>query len=74
MTSPAVVIMVVDDDINVLKALTRLDLGAQFSLRTCSTTAEARSALALDDADVALVDQHLGLNEPKGLDFLAELR
>ncbi len=74
MTTPPVSILVVDDDANVLKALARLELGAQFALRCCSTTAAARVLVARGEADVALVDQHLGADEPKGLDFLAELR
>jgi response regulator RpfG family c-di-GMP phosphodiesterase len=74
MSGPQVSILVVDDDANVLKALARLELGAQFALRCCSTTAEARAVIARGEADVALVDQHLGRDEPKGLDFLAELR
>ena len=74
MSSPAVSILVVDDDPNVLKALSRLELGAQFALRCCSTTAAARAAISRGEADVALVDQHLGADEPRGLDFLAELR
>jgi response regulator RpfG family c-di-GMP phosphodiesterase len=67
-------ILVVDDDTNVLRSLARLELGAQFSLRTCTTTTAARGLLTDYDVEVALVDQHLGPHEPKGLDFLAELR
>lgn len=74
MSPASSLVLVVDDDANVLKALSRMELGAQFGLRPCSTTAEARELLAHKEIEVALIDQHLGHGEPQGLDFLAELR
>jgi signal transduction histidine kinase len=71
---PIGIVLVVDDDPNVLKALGRLDLGAQFSLRPCATAAEAERIIATEEIEVALVDQHLGVGQPTGLDLLAHLR
>ena len=74
MNLPIGIVLVVDDDPNVLKALGRLDPGPQFSLRLCSTAAEAMSVLDREEIEVALVDQHLGANAPTGLEVLARLR
>ena len=74
MILPVGIVLVVDDDANVLKALGRLDLGPQFSLRLCANVAEAKQVMEKNEIEVALIDQHLGLNEPTGLDLLAYLR
>lgn len=74
MNLPIGIVLVVDDDPNVLKALGRLDIGPQFSLRLCASTAEAEAVISKEEIEVALVDQHLGVNEPTGLDLLARLR
>jgi signal transduction histidine kinase len=71
---PIGIVLVVDDDPNVLKALARLDLGPQFVLRLCGTAAEAEVVMARDEIEVALVDQHLGVGAPTGLSLLARLR
>jgi len=71
---PLGIVLVVDDDPNVLKALARLDLGPQFSLRLCATAEEADKVIGKEEIEVALVDQHLGVNAPTGLDLLAHLR
>lgn len=74
MNPPIGIVLVVDDDPNVLKALGRLDIGPQFSLRLCATAAEAEQVIGKEEIEVALVDQHLGANAPTGLDLLAYLR
>jgi response regulator RpfG family c-di-GMP phosphodiesterase len=71
---PTGVVLVVDDDSNVLKALGRLELGRQFTLRLCNNAADAQQILDHDEVEVALVDQHLGSDGPTGLDLLALLR
>jgi signal transduction histidine kinase len=71
---PIGIVLVVDDDPNVLKALGRLDLGPQFSLRLCASAAEAEAVIGKEEIEVALIDQHLGANAPTGLDLLAHLR
>jgi signal transduction histidine kinase len=71
---PIGIVLVVDDDPNVLKALGRLELGPQFSLRLCSTAEEAMHVLEKEEVEVALVDQHLGVNQPTGLNLLGRLR
>lgn len=74
MNLPIGIVLVVDDDPNVLKALGRLDIGPQFSLRLCATAAEAEKVIGKEEIEVALVDQHLGADAPTGLDLLARLR
>ncbi|HEX3134373.1 MAG TPA: response regulator [Planctomycetota bacterium] len=74
MNLPIGIVLVVDDDPNVLKALGRLDIGPQFSLRLCATPAEAEKVIGKEEIEVALVDQHLGADAPTGLDLLARLR
>lgn len=74
MNLPIGIVLVVDDDPNVLKALGRLDLGPQFSLRLCASAAEAERVIGNEEIEVALVDQHLGVGAPTGLDLLAHLR
>ncbi len=74
MNLPIGIVLVVDDDLNVLKALARLDAGPQFSFRLCSSAAEAMAVLEHEEIEVALVDQHLGANAPTGLEVLARLR
>jgi signal transduction histidine kinase len=71
---PIGIVLVVDDDPNVLKALGRLDLGPQFTLRLCATAEEADRVIGREEIEVALVDQHLGAGAPTGLDLLARLR
>jgi len=71
---PIGIVLVVDDDPNVLKALGRLDIGPHFSLRLCATVAEAEQVINKEEIEVALVDQHLGADAPTGLDLLAHLR
>ncbi len=74
MNLPTGVVLVVDDDPNVLKALGRLELGRQFTLRFCDNSADAQHILDHEEVEVALVDQHLGAGGPTGLDLLALLR
>jgi ActR/RegA family two-component response regulator len=74
MNLPLGVILIVDDDPHVLKALGRLDLGSQFRLRLCDNVADAQKILDQEEVEVALVDQHLAPDGPTGLDLLAILR
>lgn len=74
MNLPIGIVLVVDDDPHVLKSLARLDLGPQFTLRLCATAAEADKVIGKEEIEVALVDQHLGVGAPTGLDLLARLR
>lgn len=74
MNLPIGIVLVVDDDPAVLKALSLVDLGPQFALRLCASAAEAELVIGKEEVEVALVDQHLGANVPTGLDLLARLR
>jgi signal transduction histidine kinase len=71
---PIGIVMVVDEDPEVLKAIGRLDIGPQFSLRLCANTAQAEQVIAKEEVEVALVNQHLGTGEPTGLELLSRLR
>lgn len=74
MNPPVGSVLVIDDDVNVLRAVGRLTQDSPFRLHCCLTTEEGRQVLARNEVEVALVDQHLGPGQPTGLDFLAELR
>ncbi len=74
MNAPVGSVLVIDDDVNVLRAVGRLTQESQFRLHCCLTSEEGRQVLARNEVEVALVDQHLGPGQPTGLDFLAELR
>jgi signal transduction histidine kinase len=74
MNPPMGSVLVIDDDVNVLRAVGRLPHESPFRLHCCLTTEEGRQVLARNEIEVALVDQHLGPGQPTGLAFLAELR
>ena len=67
-------VLVIDDDVTVLRAVGELTKNSEFRLHCCLTTDEGRLVLARNEVEVALIDQHLGTGQPSGLDFLAELR
>ena len=67
-------ILVLDDEANVRRAVARLDLGPAMTVHQAATAVEADALLVSHSIDVALVDQHLGADQPLGLEWLASLR
>jgi signal transduction histidine kinase len=67
-------ILVLDDEPNVRRAIARLDLGPAMRVHAVGTTAEADALVATGTIDVALVDQHLGIGQLPGLEWLDLLR
>lgn len=66
------VVLVIDDDAGV-RAAVAAAAGSEFTVRLCATAAEAERVLATERVSVALVDEHLGGDQPRGLDHLVDL-
>ena len=66
------VVLVIDDDA-AIRAAVAAAAGAEFDLRLCATVAEAETVLAGETVAVAMVDHHLGVGQPCGLDHLVAL-
>src|SRR5258708_33623108 len=72
MEQPLARALVVDDDA-ALRMLCRVNLELEgFAVREAATVAEAAAALAAERPDVALLDVHLGGEQPH--DLLAQIR
>ena len=65
-------VLIVDDDDQVRRALTRLLSRHELVCRTASTAADALAAVTSEPPDVVLLD--VGLGHDSGLDVLRELR
>ena len=65
-------VLIVDDDDQVRRALTRLLSRHELVCRTASTAADALAAVSAEPPDVVLLD--VGLGHESGLDVLRELR
>jgi response regulator RpfG family c-di-GMP phosphodiesterase len=72
-SNPLSKVLVVDDDPNVLSAVRRIPVPADFTWFTAASSAESLELLDQHTFDVALVDHHLGPGGLTGLDFLARL-
>ena len=64
-------ILIVDDDISVLKALERFFTTQNYETLVCSSLSEAKRALAATSVDLALVDLNLG--EENGIELITHL-
>lgn len=74
MSDTACTVLVIDDEPHVLSAIARLDFGPGIRLLPCPGLAEAERLLEDGEAEVALVDEHLGPGQGSGLDFLERLQ
>lgn len=74
LTATPCIVLVVDDDPIVLTVFRHQIRDALFDLRLCRSRAEAEAVLAGDNVDIAVVNYHLGAQQPSGVDVLAHVR
>ena len=65
-------LLVVDDEISILKVIERLAVKVGFDVTTCAVGAEALPTLVRRPADLAMID--LRMPDTNGLDLLRQIR